>query len=224
MHKEIILECKNLCKVYGQDKQAVNAVNNASMSIHKGDFCVITGKSGCGKSTLLRMLSGLERPSSGQVYFNDTDIYAADNRTQASLRGNHFGFVFQAFHLIPELSVYDNIALPRLLNRRKLLKSEVTGLAEQLDISEKLGSYPHELSGGQQQRVAIARAFINQPTILFADEPTGNLDENNRDIVLKILKSYSERESKAVVMVTHDRVLQDQTDIQYSMRDGVVDR
>jgi putative ABC transport system ATP-binding protein len=187
----------------GIDHKVINGID---LTINEKDFVVISGKSGSGKSTLLYLLSGLERPSSGKVMFRDQDIFALKDGEISSLRRNSFGFVFQFYNLIPALNVYDNIFLPVSVKRKtvKDRKEQVLKYAEEIGIKDKLQSYPHQLSGGEQQRVAIVRALAIDPVIIFADEPTGNLDTKTSEDVLVIFRRLSIIYKKTIIMVTHD--------------------
>lgn len=196
-----ILQCVNLYRTYSNGR--TTAVTDAGFTFHEGRFYMIRGKSGSGKSTFLRMLGGVEAPSKGKVYYCGQDLYQLPDKKLARIRGMKFGFVFQSFNLIPELTVFDNILLPCLLNGF-YDRDRVYELADQLHIVGKLNQLPGELAGGQQQRTALARAMVNRPDIIFADEPTGNLDPDSRDTVMEILDEYCHRNHKTVIMVTHD--------------------
>lgn len=216
------LVCNNATKIYNNNNSPLKAVDNANVSFSSGNLYVITGKSGSGKSTLLRILGGLEEPTHGEVIFEGEKIYSLNEEKQAAIRGEHFGFVFQSYCLMPELTIYDNIALPRYLRQKHVSKNEIVSLAELLGISKKLYNLPYELSGGQQQRAAIARACINNPDIIFADEPTGNLDEENRWQIYNLLMDLVKTMSKTLIVVTHDDALIEYCNVHYTMRDGVI--
>lgn len=189
-----------------QNGEKVNVINNISLEIRRGEFVVITGKSGSGKTTLLYMLSGLDKPSNGKVFFNDTDITLCNDKEISKIRKKNFGFVFQFYNLIPSLTIRDNIFLPIEISRHALEneKDMVNRFTKELEINDKMNMYPHQLSGGQQQRVAIARALAINPDIIFADEPTGNLDTNSGNMVLEIFGELNKKYNKTIIMVTHD--------------------
>ncbi|MGI6664040.1 MAG: ABC transporter ATP-binding protein [Christensenellaceae bacterium] len=213
-----LLECKDLTKVFGEGEAAVTAVKDATLSFAEG-IHIIMGKSGSGKSTLLHMLGGLEEPTKGEVIFETQNIYKVKH--SEDIRLNHFGFVFQAYNLIPELSVQDNILMPLYLSKKKdtAFFEEVI---EMLDIKNRIKSMPTTLSGGEQQRVAIARALMNHPQIIFADEPTGNLDQENGKAVIDLLIDVCKRFKATLIMVTHDSDLLQYADYSYYMQDGEI--
>lgn len=218
----IVLECNHLTKVFRQGVTDVVAVNDASLAFAPG-IHMIVGKSGCGKSTLLHMLAGLEEPSRGNVLYGEYDLY--QNKSikylKEKIRRRHFGFIYQSYNLISELRVKDNIMMPVYLNGEKE-SPRFDEIIEVLDIEDKLKQLPSTLSGGEQQRVAIARAVINGPDILFADEPTGNLDEENGRAVMQLLIDVAERFNATLIMVTHDQDLLQYADHIYDMADGII--
>ena len=173
------ISANQICKIYGAGANRVTALDNVSLEIKSGDFISIMGPSGSGKSTLLHLLSGLDRPTSGQLTYDGTDIYSFTDKDLAAFRRRRIGFIFQQFNLLPPLTALENICMPLLLDKRQPGNAYLQKLCSLLDIRERLSHLPHELSGGQQQRVAIARALITQPEVIFADEPTGNLDSKN---------------------------------------------
>ncbi len=197
------IEAKELSKIYGQGEGQVVALDKASLQIAEGDFISIIGPSGSGKSTLLHLLSGLDRPSAGSLTYDGQEIYQLKDRELAAFRRRRIGFIFQQFNLLPVLTAQENILLPLLLDKKpdEAWLRQLTGL---LGLSERLQHLPHELSGGQQQRVAIARALIAQPEVVFADEPTGNLDSKSGGEVMTMLLDIWRRLGKSLVVITHD--------------------
>lgn len=184
----VILETNQLCKFYGTGENQVKAVNHVNIQIEQGEFVAIVGKSGSGKSTLLHMLGGLDTPTSGSVILSDKDLYSMKEDQLAVFRRRKIGFVFQAFNLVSSINVWENIVLPLGLDGRKVDKAYVNDIITTLGLEHRIHNLPNTLSGGQQQRVAIARALVNRPEILFADEPTGNLDSKTSDEVIALLK------------------------------------
>lgn len=202
-----ILEVDNLTKYYGKGENQVRAVDNVSFKVNEGDFIAIVGPSGGGKSTLLNLLSGLDKPDSGNVYINGEDIYNLKDDKLTKFRRGNIGFVYQFYNLIPVLTVKENIILPALLESKNYDDKHFNSLIKTLNLKDRLNHLPNEISGGQQQRASIGRALINKPKILFADEPTGNLDSRSRKSVMKLLKHYNEKYNQTIVMVTHDMKL-----------------
>lgn len=184
----VILETNQLCKFYGTGENQVKAVNHVNIQIQQGEFVAIVGKSGSGKSTLLHMLGGLDTPTSGSVILSDKDLYSMKEDQLAVFRRRKIGFVFQAFNLVSSINVWENIVLPLGLDGKKVDKAYVNDIITTLGLEHRIHNLPNTLSGGQQQRVAIARALVNRPEILFADEPTGNLDSKTSDEVIALLK------------------------------------
>ena len=209
-----ILRCTGLSKTYSQGH--VQAVKDVSIDFERG-IHIIMGKSGCGKSTLLHMLGTLEKPSSGGVFYHEVNVYK--EASLEDLRQNHFGFIFQSYNLIPEINVRDNILMPAYIAKKHEM-NRFNDLVEKLEIGKNLKQMPETLSGGEQQRVAIARALINGPDIIFADEPTGNLDEINKDIVMDLLVSSCKEFNSLLIMVTHDYDQLKYADYRHTMRDG----
>ncbi len=197
------VETKQLTKIYKQGDYDVVAVNNASICIEKGEMVAIVGQSGSGKTTLLNLIGGIEKPSSGNVLVDGVDIYSMSDDEMAKIRRNKVGHIFQDYKLIPIFTAEENIAMPLLLDSRPIDKKRIKELAAFLGIEDKLGSYPSQLSGGQNQRVAIARALINKPSIILADEPTGNLDQENADEIMRLLLEIN-RMGNTVLLVTHE--------------------
>ena len=198
------MEANELSKIYGEGENRVTALDRASFQIMPGDFISITGPSGSGKSTLLHLLSGLDQPTSGRLTYDGQDIYSLSDRERSALRRRSIGFVFQQFHLLPVLTARENILMPLLLDKKQPDEAYLEQLTQLLGIGSRLTHLPHELSGGQQQRVAIARALIAQPDVIFADEPTGNLDSRSGGEVMEMLRAIHEKMEKTLVIITHD--------------------
>ena len=200
----VILETKQLCKFYGAGENQVKAVNQVDIQIEQGEFVAIVGKSGSGKSTLLHMLGGLDTPTKGSVTLAGKDLYRMKEDALAVFRRRKIGFVFQAFNLVSSVNVWENIVLPLGLDGRKVDEAYVNDIIATLGIENRIYNLPNQLSGGQQQRVAIARALVNRPEIIFADEPTGNLDSKTSDEVIALLKMTAKKYGQTIVMITHD--------------------
>ncbi len=200
----MLIEANELSKTYGQGEGQVVALDKASLQIAAGDFISIIGPSGSGKSTLLHLLSGLDRPTSGRLTYDGQEIYRLKDRELAAFRRRRIGFIFQQFNLLPVLTAQENIMLPLLLDKRRPDEAWLRQLAALLGLGDRLQHLPHELSGGQQQRVAIARALITQPEVIFADEPTGNLDSKSGGEVMTMLLDIWRRLGKSLVVITHD--------------------
>jgi len=218
----MIIEGKNLSKYYGSGENKVIALNNANLIIKSGDFISITGPSGSGKSTLLHILSGLDTPSSGTVTFDGKDIYKTKDNELSAFRRRKVGFIFQQFNLLPVLTAKENIIMPLLLDKIQPDEGYLTEITDLLGISNRLSHLPNELSGGQQQRVAIARALITKPDVIFADEPTGNLDSKSGNEVLEILKNIWQTFGTAVVIITHDSSIAKMAERRLTIVDGVL--
>lgn len=217
-----VLETKNLKKYYGENENLVKAIDNNSISINKGEFVCIVGKSGSGKSTLLHMLGGLDRPTSGNVYIDNKDIFSLKDDELAIFRRRKIGFIFQYYNLIPSLNVWENIVLPIGLDSKKVDVDFIEDILKNLGLETKKDSLPNTLSGGQQQRVAIARALASKPSIILADEPTGNLDSKTSDEVITLLKNMVKRYSQTLVMITHDETIAQMGDRVIIIEDGKV--
>ena len=216
------IEAKELSKIYGEGENRVTALDRASLTITPGDFLSIMGPSGSGKSTLLHLLSGLDRPTSGRLLYDGRDIYGLSDRELSAFRRRRIGFIFQQFHLLPVLTARENIIMPLLLDRRQPDEAYLGRLAGLLGIQERLTHLPHELSGGQQQRVAIARALIARPDVIFADEPTGNLDSRSGGEVMELLKTVGKEMGKALVVITHDSRIAAMGSRRLTIVDGVL--
>ncbi len=218
----MIIKTKQLSKTYGSDNNKVIALNNVNLEINSGEFVSIIGPSGSGKSTLLHILSGLDNPTSGQVFMDDKDIYKYSEKELSALRRKSFGFVFQQFNLLPVLTASENILMPVLLDKKQPDKKYLNEISSLLGITDRLHHLPHELSGGQQQRVAIARALIAKPDIIFADEPTGNLDSKSGSEVMNLLIKTSKQFGKTLVVITHDDRIAKLADRRLSIIDGAL--
>lgn len=200
----MLVDCRELSKTYGEGELAVKALRSVSFQIEEGKFYAIIGKSGSGKSTLLQLLGALDKATSGEIHLEGEAYSKKSDEELALLRRRRLGYVFQAFNLLPEYTVEENIIMPLLLDGKEVEEAYFREIVEGLDIVEKLKSYPDELSGGQVQRVAIARALITRPAMILADEPTGNLDEKTGRDVLHLIKTFQRRFSQTVILVTHD--------------------
>ena len=221
-HMSVILETKQLCKFYGAGENQVKAVNQVDIQIEQGEFVAIVGKSGSGKSTLLHMLGGLDTPTKGSVTLAGKDLYRMKEDALAVFRRRKIGFVFQAFNLVSSVNVWENIVLPLGLDGRKVDEAYVNDIIATLGIENRIYNLPNQLSGGQQQRVAIARALVNRPEIIFADEPTGNLDSKTSDEVIALLKMTAKKYGQTIVMITHDDEIAQVADRILVIEDGQV--
>ena len=199
-----VLEAISLTKIYGRPGNEVTALDNVSYAFAEGSFTAVTGRSGSGKSTLLQLLGGLTAPSGGRVLLDGEDLSLLDDEQRTVFRRERIGFIFQSFNLVPELNAYENIILPLKLGRRRIDRRYIDGLIDTLGLGDRLTHYSDELSGGQCQRVAIARALAADPSVILADEPTGNLDERNSREVMELLKKANCEFGKTIVLVTHD--------------------
>lgn len=217
-----ILKTSGLAKTYGMNETAVKALKPTDLEIKEGEFLAIVGPSGSGKSTLLHLLAGLDKPSAGKVFINEQDIYELSENELSRYRRQNVGFIFQAFNLIPILSAEENIKLPVLMDGKKVDEGYIDELMDVLNIKERRKHLPGELSGGQQQRVSIARALANKPSIIFADEPTGNLDSKNSKEVLQLLKSTIEKYNQTLIMITHDGSIAQMADRVITISDGMI--
>lgn len=215
-----ILECTSLTKEYISGENTVKAVNDISVSFDKGEFCAVTGPSGSGKSTLLHLLSSLEAPTAGDIIYNDVKLSNYNDNQLSILRRRRFGFVFQAYNLVQELTGYENILLPVMLDGKKPDEEYLNKIIDMLGIRDRIDHLPSALSGGQQQRIAIARALANKPSVLFADEPTGNLDGKSGREVLSLLKYTGKELGVTLILVTHDLHVAEQAERVITIEDG----
>jgi putative ABC transport system ATP-binding protein len=216
------LKVKNIKKIYGKEQNQTVAIDDISLEIEPSEFTAIIGPSGSGKSTLLQCMAGLDRPSSGSVYLDDIDLYKLNDDKLSQIRREEFGFIFQNYNLIPIISVYDNIILPIKLDRKKEDKEYIYELVEKLGIKNQINKFPNELSGGQQQRVAIARALATKPSLIFADEPTGNLDSKSAQEVMDILNIAVKEFKQTLVMITHNNEIAKRAKTIIKIKDGKV--
>lgn len=217
-----LLEVKELSKTYGRGETAVRALKAASFSVPKGEFVAIVGESGSGKSTLLNLIGALDTPTSGKVFVDGKDIFAMKDRNLTVFRRRNIGFVFQSFNLIPELTVEQNIIFPVLLDYQKPNQKYLEELLNVLNLTERRKHLPSQLSGGQQQRVAIGRALMTRPSLILADEPTGNLDTQNSSEVIALLKEASRKYEQTIVMITHSKSIAQTADRILQVSDGVL--
>ena len=215
-----LLKLDNLCKFYGEDETLVKAVDSVTLTVEEGEFIAILGASGSGKSTLLHMIGCVDEPTIGHVYLNGQDIYALNDNNQSKLRRESISIVYQFYNLIPTLNVVENITLPLDLSRKKVDQEYLDELLKLLKLEDRKKHLPNELSGGEQQRVAIGRALIARPSIILADEPTGNLDSKNSLEVMNILKRANEIYKQTIIMVTHDEELAKFAKRIITMKDG----
>ncbi len=220
--KESRLEVINLKKYYGKNENIVKAVDGVSLKIEDGKFTAIIGTSGSGKSTLLHCMAGLDKPTDGTVILDGKNIYDYNDEELSKIRRKKFGFIFQSFNLIPVISVYDNIILPILLDGSKPDEEYINSIIKAVGLEEQIKKFPNELSGGQQQRVAIARALSNKPAIIFADEPTGNLDSKTTQDVMSLLKNTVKEFNRTLLMITHDQSIAESADRIITISDGKI--
>ena len=219
-----ILRVEHLSKVYGKGETQVRALNDVSFSVNKGEFVAIIGPSGSGKSTLLHILGGVDRPSGGKVYVENTDIYRLNESKLAVFRRRQIGLIYQFYNLIPVLNVEENMTLPLLLDGHKVDEKRLSELVQSLGLQNRLRHLPNQLSGGQQQRVSIGRALINNPAIVLADEPTGNLDSKNSAEIIGLLKMFHKEYQQTLIVITHDERIALQADRIISIEDGRISR
>jgi putative ABC transport system ATP-binding protein len=217
-----MLTIKELCKTYGSGEVKVDALKNINLTINQGEFVAIVGASGSGKSTLLHVMAGLDKPTGGNIIIDNQDIYALDGDNLVVFRRRKIGFVFQSFNLIDVLTLEENIQLPVLLDHQKIDKDYLNELLELLGLRDRKDHLPSQLSGGQQQRATIARALIYKPSIIFADEPTGNLDKKNSKEVMELLKLSSKKYKQTLVVVTHDLEIASEADRIITLSDGEI--
>lgn len=219
-----ILEVKNLSKTYGKGDTLVKALDDVSFSVEQGEFVAIIGPSGSGKSTLLHILGGVDTATSGKVCINDIDISKLDETALAIFRRRQIGLIYQFYNLIPILTVEENLTLPLLLDGRKPDKKLISSLIDKLGLTHRLNHLPNQLSGGQQQRVSIGRALVNNPALMLADEPTGNLDSENSKEIISLLRKFNKENNQTVIIITHDEKIAMSADRVISIEDGKITR
>lgn len=217
-----ILEVTNLCKTYGKGDNMVKALDNVSFSVEKGEFVAIIGPSGSGKSTLLHILGGVDVPTKGSVVINQTDISNLDETALAIFRRRQIGLIYQFYNLIPILTVQENLTLPLLLDGRKPDEKQISTLVKRLGLENRLDHLPNQLSGGQQQRVSIGRALVNNPALMLADEPTGNLDSENSKEIISLLRQFNKDFNQTVIIITHDEKIANSADRVITIEDGKI--
>ena len=217
-----ILEVTNLCKTYGKGDTMVKALDNVSFSVEKGEFGAIIGPSGSGKSTLLHILGGVDVPTKGSVVINQTDISNLDETALAIFRRRQIGLIYQFYNLIPILTVQENLTLPLLLDGRKPDEKQISTLVKRLGLENRLDHLPNQLSGGQQQRVSIGRALVNNPALMLADEPTGNLDSENSKEIISLLRQFNKDFNQTVIIITHDEKIANSADRVITIEDGKI--
>lgn len=217
-----LLKVQSISKTYGDGETAVRALKNVNFSVSKGEFVAIVGQSGSGKSTLLNMIGALDTPTFGSIFIDGNDIFSMEERKLTIFRRRNIGFIFQAFNLIPELTVEQNIIFPVLLDYQKPDKRYLEELLTVLNLKERRNHLPSQLSGGQQQRVAIGRALITRPSLILADEPTGNLDTQNSSEVISLLKNASKKYAQTIIMITHNQSIAQAADRVLQVSDGVL--
>ncbi len=217
-----ILRIENLSKIYGKGETQVVALDNVSFSVNKGEFISIIGASGSGKSTLLHLIGGVDRPTSGKVYLDGNDIFQYNDDKLAIFRRRQVGLIYQFYNLIPILNVEENITLPMQLDRREVESSKINNLLDLLGLTDRRNHLPNELSGGQQQRTSIGRAMINNPAIILADEPTGNLDSKNSEDIIELLKKSNRDNKQTIIMITHNIDIAKEADRIIRLEDGKI--
>ena len=217
-----LLRVEHLSKIYGAGENQVKALDDVSLSVEKGEFVAIVGASGSGKSTLLHLLGGVDRPTSGKVYINGTDIFAMNDDELAIFRRRQVGIIYQFYNLIPILNVEENMAIPMELDGRKVEKAQMDDMLMRLGLTERRTHLPNELSGGQQQRTSIGRALITRPSIVLADEPTGNLDTKARNEIMQLLKTSNRELNQTIIMITHNMELAKAADRTIMIEDGKI--
>ena len=220
MDRNIILNVEHLSKEFSSGEDTVHVLNDVSFTIEEGSTCAIVGPSGSGKTTLIAICAGLERPTQGSVLFNDTPLHEASEEKLARIRNDSIGFIFQTFQLLPSLTALENVMVPAEISGEKLVRGSALELLGRVGLNNRLYHYPSQLSGGEQQRVAIARAFMNQPKILFADEPTGNLDAETAQGIVKLIFDLNADQGTTLILVTHDRELTQQAGRVIRLRGG----
>ena len=215
-----ILEVEHLTKIYGAGENEVRALNDVSFGVDKGEFVAIIGPSGSGKSTLIHTLGGVDRPTSGKVFLNGQDVYAQDEEQLAIFRRRQVGLIYQFYNLIPVLNVVENMTLPVLMDGRKVNETRLNELLQTLNLSDRKNNLSNQLSGGQQQRVSIGRALMNAPTVVLADEPTGNLDSQNSREIIELLRLSNRKYNQTLIVITHDENIALQADRILAIEDG----
>ncbi len=219
-----ILRVENLCKTYGKGENEVKALDHVSFSVNKGEFVAIIGPSGSGKSTLLHILGGVDKPTSGKVFMDGSDVYAQNDEQLAIFRRRQVGLIYQFYNLIPVLNVIENITLPVLMDGQKVNEERLRELMTILKLKGRDNHLPNQLSGGQQQRVSIGRALMNAPAVVLADEPTGNLDSKNSQEIVDLLKMSNEKYNQTLIIITHDENIALQADRIITIEDGKITR
>lgn len=219
-----ILRCENITKEYGEGNTRIKALDNVSFSVEKGEFVSIIGPSGSGKSTLLHILGGVDKPTSGKVFIEGTDIHSLNEDKLAIFRRRQIGLIYQFYNLMPVLNVDENIVLPHLLDGRKMDRKRLDSIVDYLGLTERRYNLPSQLSGGQQQRVAIGRAMFNRPAIVLADEPTGNLDRKTGEEIMTLLKDSNRKHKQTLILITHDESIALQADRIIYIEDGKIAR
>ena len=217
-----ILKVENLCKVYGKGNNRVQALNNVSFRVEKGEFVAIVGQSGSGKSTLLHLIGGVDKPTSGHIFVDGQDVYKKNNNQLAIFRRRQVGLIYQFYNLIPILNVVENMTLPLKLDGQKVNEARVNELLEVLGLTDRKKHLPSQLSGGQQQRVSIGRALINAPALVLADEPTGNLDSKSSQEIMQLLKYSNKQYGQTLIVITHDENIALQADRIIRIADGQI--
>ena len=219
-----ILKVENLTKVYGSGNNEVRALDGVSFSVEKGQFVAIIGPSGSGKSTLLHILGGVDAPTGGKVYMNGQDVYAQNEEQLAIFRRRQVGLIYQFYNLIPVLNVAENMTLPVLMDGRRVNEQRLNELLETLSLTDRRNNLPNQLSGGQQQRVSIGRALMNTPSVVLADEPTGNLDSRNSQEIVELLRLSNRKYGQTLIVITHDESIALQADRVIAIEDGRIVR
>ena len=217
-----ILRVQNLTKKYGKKEAMVTAINDVSFSVEQGEFVAIIGASGSGKSTLLHLMGGVDKPTSGKVFVNGPDIYSLNNDNLAIFRRRQVGLIYQFYNLIPILNVKENLTLPCNLDGKKVDSDRLNDLIKTLGLENRVYHLPNELSGGQQQRVSIGRALINNPALVLADEPTGNLDSKSSKDIIDLLKLSNKKYNQTLVLITHDNKIAEEADRVITIEDGKI--